>query len=232
MFDDAQFHVTIARDSNIPPSSSLLHSTSNLVNKIAKMPPFRPFPSPSLSVGTDICHIPRVLRLVNNPELFPRFLNRIFTKPERAAFQTRFSELLKQESGPVDDAGSKEKLFVRQGIAAHLAGRWAAKEAVIKACTWRRLLLSDVRIAKHEHNHSIYGVILDQVKAARDEEDALDFSKEVEVGMVAAEEDARPGQTVKVSISHDGDYATAVCLAAEEPAQGDVGGEAAARGML
>lgn len=40
------------------------------------------------------------------------------------------------------------------------------------------------------------------------------------------------GQTVKISISHDGDYATAVCLAAEEPKAGDVGGEAAARGLL
>lgn len=37
------------------------------------------------------------------------------------------------------------------------------------------------------------------------------------------------GQVVKVSISHDGEYATAVCLAAVEPGVGDVGGEAAAR---
>ena len=37
------------------------------------------------------------------------------------------------------------------------------------------------------------------------------------------------GQIAKISISHDGDYATAVCLAAEEPMQGDVGGEAGAR---
>lgn len=38
------------------------------------------------------------------------------------------------------------------------------------------------------------------------------------------------GQLAKISISHDGAYATAVCLAAEEPSVGDVGGEAAARG--
>ena len=38
-----------------------------------------------------------------------------------------------------------------------------------------------------------------------------------------------PGQIAKISISHDGEYATAVCLAAEEPRPGDVGGEAAAR---
>lgn len=38
-----------------------------------------------------------------------------------------------------------------------------------------------------------------------------------------------PGQIARISISHDGEYATAVCLAAEEPRTGDVGGEAAAR---
>ena len=37
------------------------------------------------------------------------------------------------------------------------------------------------------------------------------------------------GQIARISISHDGEYATAVCLVAEEPIQGDVGGEAAAR---
>lgn len=37
------------------------------------------------------------------------------------------------------------------------------------------------------------------------------------------------GQIAQLSISHDGEYATAVCLAVESPMEGDVGGEAAAR---
>lgn len=37
------------------------------------------------------------------------------------------------------------------------------------------------------------------------------------------------GQVAKISISHDGEYATAVCMVAEGPLLGDVGGEAAAR---
>jgi holo-[acyl-carrier protein] synthase len=37
------------------------------------------------------------------------------------------------------------------------------------------------------------------------------------------------GQIARVSISHDGDYSTAVCMAAEEATPGDVGGEAQAR---
>lgn len=37
------------------------------------------------------------------------------------------------------------------------------------------------------------------------------------------------GQIAQISISHDGGYATAVCLAAQGPLDGDVGGELAAR---
>lgn len=37
------------------------------------------------------------------------------------------------------------------------------------------------------------------------------------------------GSIAQISISHDGKYATAVCLAAQEPMEGDVGGEMAAR---
>ncbi|TKA67280.1 hypothetical protein B0A49_09237 [Cryomyces minteri] len=39
------------------------------------------------------------------------------------------------------------------------------------------------------------------------------------------------GQIAKISISHDGEYATAVCVAVEEPALDDVGGETAARDL-
>lgn len=41
--------------------------------------------------------------------------------------------------------------------------------------------------------------------------------------------DDSAAQVAKISISHDAEYATAVCLAAEDPIPGDVGGEAAAR---
>lgn len=40
------------------------------------------------------------------------------------------------------------------------------------------------------------------------------------------------GQIAKLSISHDGDYAIAMCIASEEPVGGDVGGEAHARELL
>lgn len=37
------------------------------------------------------------------------------------------------------------------------------------------------------------------------------------------------GQIAKISISHENNVATAICIAHEEPLEGDVGGEAAAR---
>jgi holo-[acyl-carrier protein] synthase len=46
------------------------------------------------------------------------------------------------------------------------------------------------------------------------------------------QDDNIPGQIVEISISHDGDYATAMCIAPLEPREGDVGGEAAAREPL
>lgn len=50
------------------------------------------------------------------------------------------------------------------------------------------------------------------------------LSKEDDLGELS-------GSIAQISISHDGGYATAVCLAAQEPMAGDVGGEVAARNM-
>ena len=83
-----------------------------------------------------------------------------------------------------------------------LAGRWAAKEAVVKACSWRRLMFDEIMVLKEEGGKRIYGVILDE--------------REV-MGRYVEEIQGEPaGQVVQLSISHDGEYATAVCLAADE----------------
>lgn len=52
-------------------------------------------------------------------------------------------------------------------------------------------------------------------------------SDEVEQSSALGEDPS--GLIVDVSISHDGEYATAVCIAPEQPLEGDVGGELAAR---
>jgi holo-[acyl-carrier protein] synthase len=95
------------------------------------------------------------------------------------------------------------------------------------------------RAPEHEGRRGIYAVIFDHIAAARTEHDLEDRSTEDSQPLddVAQDtpneselaEDDRPGQVARISISHDGEYATAVCMASESPLPGDVGGEAAAR---
>lgn len=65
-------------------------------------------------------------------------------------------------------------------------------------------------------------------RSADDTQD-VDYVNAHEVDTARPADDERPGQVARISISHDGEYATAVCMAAESPLPGDVGGEAAAR---
>ena len=66
--------------------------------------------------------------------------------------------------------------------------------------------------------------------AAPAPEDAEETTVEYSASNFEREDDIS-GQIAKISISHDGEYATAVCLAVEEPSGRDVGGEAAARDL-
>lgn len=215
------------------------------------MPP-RPFPYP-FSIGTDIIQVKRIhtilLRARNKPEHRQRFLRRFLTPGEVLEFQTRFSDISK---------GSEAHLSL---ISKHLAGRcvfrlcgsiifglslevshaphsncchrWAAKEAAIKAVTWRRLSFHDVIVQRVQDEAGVRAVILDEMPLAP----KLDVSQVYKACNGGCETDAAPmerrstvqqtaglhaeppmaveGQIAKISISHDGDYATAVCLAVE-----------------
>jgi holo-[acyl-carrier protein] synthase len=187
-------------------------------------PPLRPFPFPSLSIGTDIAHIPRIARHVASQRTLPRFLRKLFTAREERAFHLRFPLRSLEsadsgfESGSGEGEGEQRK---REDAAArYLAGRWAAKEAVVKACSWRRLVFDEIQILREEGSESkrVYGVILDRAEVrramGRDGWGAKDETRG-EALVEEVDEDI-PGQIVKISISHDGEYATAVCLAAEE----------------
>lgn len=94
----------------------------------------------------------------------------------------------------------------------------------MKACSWRRLTFGEIQVLADKDSRRIYGVILDHASAKIPEEQ-MNTDLEAPKGS----QNDEPGQIVKVSISHDGEYATAVCMAAVEPSPGDVGGEAAAR---
>lgn len=162
--------------------------------------------------------------------------------------------------------------------------RWAAKEAAIKAVTWRKVTFHHIQILPMSMQSAdaeapeqavtsrVFAFILDAPASAKrsqstfsnvrrplfnsksttdsDSEQRLQagaepkatsvvFDQAVEVSTFPSDTftpeseqtNELPGQIGKISISHDGDYAVAVCMVAEEPAVGDVGGEAAARGM-
>ncbi|KAK4544062.1 hypothetical protein LTR36_004560 [Oleoguttula mirabilis] len=228
------------------------------------MPP-RPFPYP-LSIGTDIAHTVRIQRIVapvnanDAPTRLFRFMRQFLTYREQQEFWARFK-------------GARTALGPQlPHVARYLAGRWAAKEAAIKAVHWRTLSALHVQILRRQPgSHGggpLYAVILDKPAASRPSGkrahppvsaepasmepilDGFQDADQLEHGDATAQapsgpgpskplddeytpaelqDDDIPGQIAQISISHDGEYATAVCLAAEEPSAGDVGGEAAAR---
>ncbi|KAF2774527.1 hypothetical protein EJ03DRAFT_347122 [Teratosphaeria nubilosa] len=217
------------------------------------MPP-RPFPF-QLGIGTDIIHVPRIKSLLlknghdKAPHTLTRYMNQFLTYREQTAFRSRFFPA-QNESGALLIAGWMRDEVVVGKVVRYLAGRWAAKEAVIKACQ-REIGFKDIQIlsrqpGKQGVSGAVYGLVLDSPAsafAARTPTNADDAatraSSNEEAGVIKGDsghftpgdeqDDDLRGQVVEVSISHDGDYATAVCIAPREPVVGDVGGEAGAR---
>lgn len=130
--------------------------------------------------------------------------------------------------------------------------RWAAKEAAIKAVKPRKVTHRDVEILQDRDTKELYALIQDHSNVlgapyfrikhldlqnnspAESEEKEPSVPSQGSVPKLESQEqqenpDDSAAQVAKISISHDADYATAVCLAAEDPIPGDVGGEAAAR---
>ena len=111
--------------------------------------------------------------------------------------------------------------------------RWAAKEAVIKAVKPRKLTLHQIIVFSGnrkiiDNDNETYAVILDRPPPPEPSQETN--KQELEGGYPPMKDfDELDGQIVRLSISHDGDYAYAVCMAPTMPEPGDVGGDAAAR---
>lgn len=106
-----------------------------------------------MRIGTDIVHIPRLAAQID--QLGPALLDRVFTADEQRDCT---------------------------GRAQSLAARWAAKEAVIKACGWQlqNIDLTHIEVV----NEGRPAVVLHGLDA----------------------------QVLDVSLAHDGEYAIAVVL--------------------
>ncbi|PFH60883.1 hypothetical protein XA68_10160 [Ophiocordyceps unilateralis] len=129
----------------------------------------KPFPY-AVGIGIDICQISRIGRILDGPRR-GRFLCRVLAPEERRREAARLEK------------GSSSAVFV--------AGRFAAKEAAMKALSQRRRLgWHDVVIDRYDDGRILARIVGEKVEGGGDEDEGA-----------------------LVSISHDGDYATAVCVA-------------------
>ncbi|TID20511.1 hypothetical protein E2P81_ATG05148 [Venturia nashicola] len=194
-------------------------------------------------VGTDICHVPRIEKVLyldsklphskskgkkfSKPDVNHRFLERLFNEYELDYIhRTRLLGLTESQ---------------KQNFTNFVAGRWAAKEAIIKSGPpGRKLTLQDVMIIRFSKTEADKprGIILstkcaNEFEAIRKRnrscqaetasptleaieqkpdsqsasEDTVETCSKTRIGTYDIE-----GQEVRLSISHDGVYATAVAI--------------------
>ncbi|KAL1892951.1 hypothetical protein Cpir12675_004319 [Ceratocystis pirilliformis] len=189
-----------------------------------------PFPSP-FHVGIDICQISRIRALIAS-RYGLRFLNRIFSAEEQKAYAARLApaynlaraaaaantRLLAKNNEtvlitkPLQTTAvekSKDKVPLESAIRL-VAGRFAAKEATFKAHPLHRLGFHDV--------HILHRAIIHHAETSR-----TSLSQNGGSSAPCAVIQANPpfttqAQEARISISHDGDYATAVCIGFVAPA--------------
>ncbi|CZR69735.1 uncharacterized protein PAC_19635 [Phialocephala subalpina] len=184
----------------------------------------KPFPLP-LAVGTDICSIPRIQKILTGKHGI-KFIRKVLRQEERVENKFRCDDALEKWRSveKMKDLlvwkGQKNTMHTAEGklsdeevakylqreidkseneakeslgkAATFMAGRFAAKEAIIKAHE-RRLYFHDISIR-------------------RPPEDELGSKPPIAV-VLSQSGKWEDGQEVKLSISHDTDYATAMCLA-------------------
>ncbi|KAL1962015.1 hypothetical protein VTN77DRAFT_659 [Rasamsonia byssochlamydoides] len=164
----------------------------------ARRQTMKPLPFPyALNIGTDVVHLPRILRLISRPRgkskesYLEKFTRRILCEQEQEDFRNRFRLRQTQRDDPSTPSSNP---MITTDMARWLAGRFAAKEAARKAAPggaasvgWKDVLV-------------------------RTEEGAASSgSRRPEVVYLGEGDSGRVG---KLSISHDGDYVVATVLAA------------------
>jgi len=150
-----------------------------------------PFPFP-LRIGTDIVHLPRISRLINRRDYLRRFTRRLLDEQENNDFQTRFKETLQLHRGKATNAP------ITAEMTRWLAGRFAAKEAARKAAPGGAASIGWKDVV---------------VRAQGDIGNQEDASSIPQIVFWPNGKDGKPGNIGRLSISHDGEYATATVLA-------------------
>jgi holo-[acyl-carrier protein] synthase len=193
--------------------------------------PLRPFPY-ALRVGTDICNVARVRQMLarkgDNLTYLGKFTRRVLTIPERVYFWQRFgpSRDISTKLDAVSEflAGRFVAIQCASAIFSH-SRRFAAKEAIRKACDhfeetsrgYQGIVILPITPSTLLEHHSSrpQGLVLDTPygptpAAHHNLNDPADSTTASEESSVTA--DGLAGQLCEISISHDGDFATAVAL--------------------
>ncbi|KAH6659637.1 hypothetical protein BKA67DRAFT_21451 [Truncatella angustata] len=175
-----------------------------------------------MGLGHDICHIPRIYRILTSKR-GPRFIERVLTETERrkprptSIFEVVFAhqgKIASQSEGTTSSATSRDPRFWK--AAEYLAGRFAAKEAAIKAFPHHRLNFENIQIVS---NPGILRSAKMNVAEGPKHEANPEFGSSPQLlnnsgppTAVIRIEGTSQILSAALSISHDGDYASAVCM--------------------
>ncbi|KAK3319353.1 hypothetical protein B0H66DRAFT_559297 [Apodospora peruviana] len=195
-----------------------------------------PFPFP-LNVGTDICQISRIRRLLTPEWKAGRFIRRILAPEElrklkKASTSRKYLQPILNHDPKVKEWSSEEQKAWKEccnQAAEFMAGRFAAKEAVIKAHPHLRpkLRFHDIiiRTSTQTHRPVSPGKLKWGAQGLENHEGREDGSGAPVAIILGGRMSGRPphDQTALVSISHDTEYATAVCIGfvADTPPEDD-----------
>ncbi|MEG4022255.1 MULTISPECIES: holo-ACP synthase [unclassified Microcoleus] len=137
----------------------------------------------NIYLGTDIVYVPRIQAALDR--FGDRFLEKVYTPAEQ------------RDCGQLNSQQSSIKGKMNRVSCNQLAGRWAAKEAVVKALGtgWRGIRYADVEIRR-----SANGAPNVQLH-----------------GTAAAHASVWGNCQWQLSLSHDGDYCTATAIALCSP---------------
>ncbi|KAI9677732.1 MAG: histidinolphosphatase [Trizodia sp. TS-e1964] len=202
----------------------------------------QPFPFP-FGIGHDICKIHRIQHLISKSRgknLAP-FVSKIFNREEKVWFYRNYDTELQTRSAlnNTPDVGPPSPAL--RVLSRFLAGRFAAKEAAMKAhqgpLSWHDItIVQPLRGTKPlcviHPSHANTTAILASPSAAQSTEmenpsDSDATVKETFSSFPSTNEDSPllsamerdDGQVALISITHDGEYASAVVIVAERPVQ-------------
>ncbi|KAI0140061.1 hypothetical protein F4776DRAFT_574114 [Hypoxylon sp. NC0597] len=180
-----------------------------------------------IGIGTDICQISRIYKNLTSGTGV-KFIHRILTPEEyktpqatnvlRCVYMLQDNVVIKRPFDNLDDPRDPAILKAAQFI----AGRFAAKEAAMKAYSIRRVFFRDIVITYERHLTKEPG---DENSSTSPQERQESISPDLSPGnsfqpafqssppvAIIKGDDTHEDVYARVSISHDGDYAVAMCL--------------------